>query len=120
MPQRIFSPTPPSSCRDRMQSASFVCAALACLLLPFDTIPVDNLLVPRASVYPVLLGAMLWAASGGFAGFWREQRVFVCLVGLHCFWMLLATLNALYELRAEQGLLFPLVRCLADLVSFWA
>jgi len=103
-----------------MQRASLACAFLACLLLPFDTIPVDNILVPRASVYPVLVGAALWTASGGFAGFWREQRIFVCLVGLHCFWMLAATLNGLYELRAEHGLLFPLARCLADLVSFWA
>jgi hypothetical protein len=81
---------------------------------------VDNILVPRASVYPILAGAALWTASGGFAGFWREQRFFVCLVGAHCFWMLAATMNGLYELRAEQGLLFPLARCLADLVSFWA
>jgi hypothetical protein len=103
-----------------MQNASLVCAFLACLLLPFDTIPVDNILVPRASVYPVLAGAALWAVSGGFAGLWREQRIFVCLIGLHCFWMLLATLNGLYALRDEQGLLFPLARCLADLISFWA
>jgi hypothetical protein len=103
-----------------MQNASLGCAFLACLLLPFDAIPVDNIFVPRASVYPVLAGAALWTASGGFAGFWREQRIFVCLVGLHCCWMLAATLNGLYELRAEQGLLFPLARCLADLASFWA
>jgi len=120
MPHSVFFPTLPSPRRAMMQNASLVCAFLACLLLPFDTIPVDNILVPRASVYPILIGTALWAASGGFAGLWREQRNFVCLVGLHCFWMLAATLNGLYELRAEPGLLFPLARCLADLVSFWA
>ncbi len=105
--------------RNVCETASLVCAFAACLLLPFDAIPVDNILVPRASVYPVLLGAVLWLAGGNALRDLREQRVFALIIAAHALWMLAATLLGLFELRGQGNLSYPLARCLADLISFW-
>lgn len=107
--------------RDLSRSIQLACAALACLLLPFDAIPVDTILTPRASVYPVLAGSALWALNGGFGELRREMPAFVLLIALHCLWMTGATLHGLYEMRGEQGnLLYPALRCAVDMLSFWA